>query len=71
MHSPIMALFKIQQAVNMFDQDNEQAGISTLQTLLLQPKLSPFWRVHTLALLAHKVEDWLEAEVSLSLPFQG
>ena len=60
-----MALFKIQQAVNMFDQNNEQAGISTLQTLLVQPKLPPFWRIHALALLAHSVDDWLEAKVSI------
>ena len=60
-----MALFKIQQAVNMFSQNNEQAGISTLKTLLFQPKLPPFWRIHALALLAHSVDDWLEAKVSI------
>jgi hypothetical protein len=66
MRLPIMALFKIQQAIDLFGQGNEQAGISTLQTLLLQPKLPPFWRIHALALLAHAVDDWLEAKVRVS-----
>jgi hypothetical protein len=64
-----MAHTTVQQmrlAVDLLDQGNEQACITTLQDLLLQPNLPPFWRIHALALLAHTVDDWFEAKVRLS-----
>jgi hypothetical protein len=71
---PIMAHTTVQQmrlAVDLLDQGNEQGCITTLQALLLQPTLPPFWRIHALALLAHTVDDWFEAKVRLSFRVQG
>jgi hypothetical protein len=69
-----MALTTVQQmrlATDLLNQGNEQQCASVLQTVLLQPKLPPFWRIHALALLAHTVDDWFEAKVSISFRAQG
>jgi hypothetical protein len=51
------------RAVDLLEQGNSQTCILTLQTLLLQPRLPFFWRIHALTLLAHSVDDWFEAKV--------
>ena len=65
------AMEQIRLAVGELEQGNDQACISTLQTLLLQPQLPFFWRIHALALLAHSEDSWLEAKVSASFRVQG
>jgi len=65
------AMEQIRLAVGELEQGNDEACISTLQTLLLQPRLPLFWRIHALALLAHSEDGWLEAKVSASFRVQG
>jgi hypothetical protein len=54
---------QMSRAVDLLEQGNSQTCILTLQTLLLQPRLPFFWRIHALTLLAHSVDDWFEAKV--------